>query len=371
MRALFIEPFDGGSHRRFLRVLCGGLQECHGVDCTILTMPGRHWKWRMRGAVPWLAENHRAALRESYDLVFASSYLALAELVGLLPHLGGAPRVLYFHENQLAYPSQGPGADDDRDTHFGFTQMVSAMAATRCVFNSDYNRQSFLTAGDELLARMPDAHLPGWRAQIATRSEVLGIPMQFPVVDTYEDAPADQRTQGPTLLWNHRWEHDKNPEEFFQVLSRLAREGLAFRLRVCGEQFRQTPPSMQAAPAGLADRVDHFGFEPDRLAYEALLSGSHIAVSTAHHEFFGLAVMEAVWCGARPLVPDRLAYQELFPPEYRYLDLESSLRELCHAWSHEGAALRQDRRPLVAHHAAEQVIPRFYSLFEELVAGST
>ena len=33
-----------------------------------------------------------------------------------------------------------------------------------------------------------------------------------------------------------------------------------------------------------------------------------------------MAVLEAVHCGCRPLVPDRLSYRELFPMEYRYAD---------------------------------------------------
>ena len=368
MRALFVEPFDGGSHRRFLRVLCAGLRDSYGVECTVLAMPGRHWKWRMRGAVPWLADNHAGVLEQRYDLVFASSYLALAELIGLFPHLGGAARVLYFHENQLAYPDRADRAGFERDTHFGFTQMVSALAATCCLFNSDYNRRSFLDAGADLLARMPDARLPGWRGQVEERSAVLGVPMQFPATSVLAETPLDQRAEGPMLLWNHRWEHDKNPEAFFSTLTNLAGEGLAFRVTVCGEQFREVPESMRVARSALAGRLRHFGFEPDRRAYEALLADSHLVVSTANHEFFGLSVMEAVWCGARPHVPDRLAYQELFPPEYRYQDLESSLRDLCLDWTRQGGTLRADRRHLIEGYAADQMIPRFFELFEDLVA---
>ena len=48
-RILYLEPFDGGSHAAFTRTLTGGLD----YDWTVLTLPGRHWKWRMRGAAPW------------------------------------------------------------------------------------------------------------------------------------------------------------------------------------------------------------------------------------------------------------------------------------------------------------------------------
>ena len=93
MDILFLEPFDGGSHSAFLRVLVSGLSLDHGARVTVLALPGRHWKWRMRGAVPFFAERHDAELRQNYDVVFASSYLNLAELVGLYPQLSSAVRI--------------------------------------------------------------------------------------------------------------------------------------------------------------------------------------------------------------------------------------------------------------------------------------
>jgi len=36
------------------------------------------------------------------------------------------------------------------------------------------------------------------------------------------------------ILWNARWEHDKNPEQFFEVLFSLDEAGLPFRLAVLG-----------------------------------------------------------------------------------------------------------------------------------------
>jgi glycosyltransferase involved in cell wall biosynthesis len=367
MRLLFLEPFDSGSHRRFLRDLTDGLEESHGVESTVLAMPGRHWKWRMRGAVPWLAQEHDAELRRPYDLVFASSYLALAELVGIYPELAQVPRILYFHENQLAYPVREGLADPARDSHFGFTQMVSALAATRCVFNSAYNRDSFLSAGTALLDRMPDARPRGWTEQIASKSLVLGLPLRLPQFAQNSLDSSAERELGPTLLWNHRWEHDKNPDEFFAVLETLAAEGVAFRLIVCGEQFREVPESMRRARQTLADRILHFGFVEETELYHSLLARSHIVVSTAVHEFFGVSVIEAVAAGARPLVPDRLSYQELFPAEFRYHDLTLALRSLCETWYHGEVALRGDRSDLVDRHSESHVVPRYYDLFCRLI----
>jgi len=37
-------------------------------------------------------------------------------------------------------------------------------------------------------------------------------------------------------------------------------------------------------------------------------------LSTARHEFFGIAVVEALLAGCLPWLPDRLSYPELLPP---------------------------------------------------------
>ena len=39
--------------------------------------------------------------RDSCDVLFASAYLNLAELVALRPDLQRTRKILYFHENQL------------------------------------------------------------------------------------------------------------------------------------------------------------------------------------------------------------------------------------------------------------------------------
>lgn len=366
-RVLYLEPFEAGSHRQFGDVLTRGID----ADWTRLGLPGRHWKWRMRGAAAYFATEHADALQEPYDVVFASSYVALAELVGLVPRLAAIPSILYFHENQFAYPSQG-GETAERDNHYGFTQLVSGLAATHLVFNSRYNRHSFLAGGSQLLARMPDAVPPDWIETLRRRSRVLAVPLDLPALEEEEliDLPrrAPVRAQGPIILWNHRWEHDKGPDVFFALLRRLAERGVPFRLAVCGESYRRRPPVFDEAREALSDRIVHWGHADGRDAYLALLRRAHLAISTAGHEFFGVSVLEATWCGARPLVPDRLAYPELLPLEHRYVDdaaLAEETERLCRLWAAGAFDLRADRRGLVERYAGT----RGLAGYRELIAN--
>ncbi len=343
---LHISPYDGGSHAQWTRLLTRRIE----ADWTVLTLPGRFWKWRMRGIAPWLALAKSEELNREYDVILATSFLALAELRGLAPALARSPTYLYFHENQFAYPIRVPR---EWDTHYAVSQLTSALASDRCLFNSAWNRDSFLDGARQWLKKMPDAHPPGWIEAVAAKSEILPVPMELS-----EDPVLPRQSGPPVILWNHRWEFDKVPEVFFDALKTLADEGVEYRVIVCGQRFRKAPPAFEEAAVWLGDRVIHWGFAESREAYESLLQRADIAVSTAIHEFFGVAMLEAAHFGARPLVPDRLAYPETFPPQYRYPEggLVDALRDLCGREDN-----RADRRQLTAPYG-DDLVERYRAL---------
>ena len=314
MNILAIEPYYGGSHQAFL----DGLARHSRHAWTLLTMPPRKWKWRMRGAAIAFARQ----LERPFDLLFTSDFLDLAALVGLCPaRLAPVPKVVYFHENQLTYPVQH---ESERDYQFGFTNISTCLAADRVLFNSQFHRREFLRAVKELLRRMPD-HVPaGIPETLAARSAALPLACDLAALDV--DAPP---RDGPALvLWNHRWEYDKGPEDFFTVLFDLADQGLDFRVAVAGQSFRQEPLIFDVARRRLADRIEHFGFIKSRADYARLLRRADIAVSTARHEFFGIAALEALYCGCFPLFPNGLTYPELIPPQHHARHLYSDPSDL-------------------------------------------
>ncbi len=119
----------------------------------------------------------------------------------------------------------------------------------------------------------------------------------------------------PLILWNQRWEYDKDPATMLRALYALADEGLPFRVALAGESFRVQPVEFEAARARLGGRLVHYGYAESEADYARLLWDADVVLSTAIHEFFGVSIVEAIYCGCRPVLPHRLSYPELLPPE--------------------------------------------------------
>ncbi len=307
---IFIEPYHGGSHRHLAEGLVARLADSHPIE--LWTLPARTWKWRMRGAAIHFADRWRRE-RPAAAGILVTSLLDAAALRGLLPRDAAAlPFLLYCHENQLRYPVR---VDDRRDYHYGWTNIQSAAAADRIYWNSRYNMESFLAELPDFLSRMPDARPTDLPARLRERSELLPVPADLaPLIDRERPGGGGP----PHLLWNHRWEHDKGPGEFIEALVTLAEEGLPFTLSMLGQSFQETPPEFDRARELLSDRIRCWGFQESREAYLNELLAADLALSTARHEFQGLAMLEAGAAGCSLLVPDDLAYPEIWPAECRY-----------------------------------------------------
>ncbi|MDA8164215.1 MAG: DUF3524 domain-containing protein [Desulfobacteraceae bacterium] len=332
-RIILLEPYYGGSHRTFLE----GLTHHLPFAWERLTLPPRRWKWRMRLAAPHFADLLRGT--EPPEAVLCSTFVDVAALRGLGPAwLRGVPVLAYYHENQFAYPVQ---SEDGRDVHFGLTNLTTGLAADRLAFNSHYNMETFLAGCEAVLRQGCDIGFPGLRPRLAAKASVLPPGLDFGEIDA---EPRRFSAGPPVIVWNHRWEHDKDPETFFEALFALDRAGTDFRLIVLGQSFRQVPPVFAEAAARLDRRLLHCGYARSRREYIRWLRQGDIVVSTARHEFFGFAVLEAVRAGCRPLLPARLSYPELFPAEFLYEE-----GQLLPALKRELAAFR----PFVPARAAE------------------
>ncbi|XP_054871599.1 glycosyltransferase-like domain-containing protein 1 isoform X1 [Amphiprion ocellaris] len=359
---LLVEAFYGGSHKQLIDLLKENFD-----GCSVFTLPAKKWHWRARTAALYFSQT--IPVCPSYRVLFSSSVLNLCELVALRPDLALLKKVLYFHENQLVYPVR---KDQERDFQYGYNQVLSCLVSDVVLFNSSFNMESFLSSIPSFMKKIPDHRPKDLDHLIRPKCVVLNYPVRFPDVSrllpkhkllrwsanvndqkpvsdqdphqsTYEPTTDPlQSTSGPTrdldpageaadqvkplhIVWPHRWEHDKNPELFFNTLLKLKERRLDFHLSVLGETFTDVPEIFSEARRLLDSHILNWGYLSSKDDYLQVLCQADVVVSTANHEFFGVAMLEAVHCGCYPLCPKALVYPEIFPAQYLY----STPEQLC------------------------------------------
>lgn len=351
MRVLLVEPWFGGSHAAW----ANGYRRHSTHDVELLTLPDEAWRWRLRGAALTLAQefDHRP------DVVLASSMLDVAQFLGHARRLlAGVPVVLYMHENQLTYPLP---EGTQRDMDAALTNWTSMAAADHVVFNSEHHRTSWFGDLPQMLRTMPEPRHGELVEEVRARSSVAPVGVEL----EWLDDPPEPDPGPPLIVWNHRWEHDKRPDLLVGAIRRLLAAGVEFRLAVLGEAPTGMPEVFERLPELLGDRLVQFGFAP-RLLYEQLLGTATVVLSTADHEFFGVAVVEAMAAGARPVLPARLSYPELVPDGLAADTLFATRGELDRLLV-EACAAGRGSMPAVAEHVQRFAWPTVAPVYDRLL----
>ncbi|MFQ5709133.1 MAG: DUF3524 domain-containing protein [bacterium] len=320
MNILILEPYFTGSHAAWAE----GYAKHSRLQVEILSLSGNFWKWRIHGGAVTLARQFLASDLKP-DLLLATDMLDLTTFLALTrKRTAAVPTAAYFHENQLCYPWSASDRDVkyERDKHYGFINYATALAADAVFFNSDYHMNSFLAELPRFLKDFPDHQELESAEAIKSKSCVLPLGLDLARFDPFrpETPKADSQIQNPPsgpalILWNHRWEYDKNPQEFFQALFALAEKGVDFEVAVLGECFSQKPEEFDQARKKLGKRVVQFGYVDAFEEYARWLWRADILPVTSIQDFFGTSVVEAMYCQCFPLLPRRLAYPELIPEE--------------------------------------------------------
>lgn len=311
MRILLISAYEASSHKAWANTLMDGLSQ-HRWE--YLSLPARHFSWRIRGNAMSFAfdPKFKTTLEKPYDLVMATSMTDCVGLKAFCPDLQNVPWLLYFHENQFAYPIS------NKQQGLIETQMVtlySALAADLCVFNSQFNKDTFFDGARALLKKLPDYVSPEWLSSTEEQSQVLPVSLEIMRQPSKIAKFANDKVK---LVWSARWEFDKGPDRLLAILEELERRSIDYDIAILGEQFRSVPKEFEYIKAEFSHHIRQFGFAESRADYLAFLDSSDMVLSTALHEFQGLAVLEAVALGCVPVLPNRQVYPELFASEYLY-----------------------------------------------------
>ena len=311
MKILLLESFYTSSHKHWVDGLISNSK--HTIH--LLSLPGRHWKWRMHHAGLHFAQKV-VELDIEYDIILCSDLMNVAEFRGLL-HKNGhhnswyntIPIGTYFHENQITYPwsDTDPDVRLKRDNHYGWINYMTCESSDFTLFNSKYHLDIFYGSLPKFLGQFPGTKIRKSRVdQLKKSAKFLPIGLHINEL-IVKDKPSNT---SPVILWNHRWEYDKNPTLFFETLFDLKAKGIPFQLIILGEKYKAYPSIFDKASNLLKDEIIHFGFAESREMYLELLLKADIVPVTSNQDFFGISAVEAIAAGAIPILPNRLAFPE-------------------------------------------------------------
>ena len=97
-RILFLEPYYGGSRKSWFE----GLERFSTHKYESITLPAKHWKWRMSSAASIFADKLSQHSANDNDLILCSEFLSINRLRGeLSKEWQDIPIACYFHENKI------------------------------------------------------------------------------------------------------------------------------------------------------------------------------------------------------------------------------------------------------------------------------
>lgn len=322
----------------------------------------------MRSAPAAMVEPVAAAIGQHGrpDMVLATDMFDLPTWLGLVSRdlrfsgwFDEVPLVTYFHENQWAYPS-APGTPVDH--HYGYTNLLTAAVSDECWFNSEFNRRSFLEFSRRFIGRMPDSNDSTDIDRIESVSRVLCPGFAPPnITSKNREAGAPIR-----LGWVGRFEHDKRPDRFIELLDVLNVKGVSFELILLGQRGRNCE-SLDLIQTRYRSLIRFDGYAETRQEYEGRLGEIDVVISTADHEFFGIAICESIWAGAVPVTPNRLSYVEYVPPSLRYDSIQQAAEIIAKLGpSCEREDLIDDCRSRIAAYRIDEAVGGIDSAVERL-----
>ncbi len=179
------------------------------------------------------------------------------------------------------------------------TDLSNLLAMNRVCVVSEYFR--------DVLIRNVSAWHPSAGEKLASKLRVVGLPINPSMIDAVH---TNEKFDRPTIVFNHSFVPSKDPGLFLEA-AEWALERYDCRIVLTREaNGTDFACDLERLRVRFGDRVQVCG----TLAtsdYFRLLWQSDIQVSTARHESFGVATVEAMYTGNCCLVPNRASYPEI------------------------------------------------------------
>lgn len=181
-----------------------------------------------------------------------------------------------------------------------------------------HNESGWMLAADRILVATEfhrDLIMMYMPVYVADRVHVTGFPLELDEIQKYR-TPYNERPM--QVAFPHRLAPEKQPEVFDELRVRYERAFPGDKVEWVRTQDLMRPG------------------EPTKPILYETLGRSRVAFSAALQETWGIVQLEAWYLHASPLVPDRLAYRELYPPDARYSSLDEAVR-IVHDQLHDNA----------------------------------
>lgn len=303
-RILFIEPYYGGSHKSWFEQL----KKYSKHTFKSLTLPARHWKWRMHSSPSIFSDQVNALRSQDFDLILCSEFLSINRFRGeLSKEWRDFPILCYFHENQILYPWSQHDKESayERNLIYVYHNLENLRAADYLIFNSRFHLESLMRELPKTLKTFPSPRPFFNLSSIIEKSTILPPGIEEDIILP----PMRQNGGAPLILWNHRWDEDKNPQDFFLLIENLRKRAFEFRLALLGDFSRSShKQKISQLPQNL---IVYSGYQ-SRKDYIRIINEADIAPITSHHDFFGISAVESILTGNVVIPPNRMAYPEHF-----------------------------------------------------------
>lgn len=214
---------------------------------------------------------------------------------------------MYWHENQFEYPNK-------KAHYIGFKELQNFISSDINIFNSYFHKDDFYKKARKELKKFNLDDL-----YVVLDKKYNSSSVVYPGFDIKNIIPFNNKKQKnniPILLWNHRWSKDKDYFMFFSMMRHLKKSGYKFKLNVFGEAVLANNNDFMYFKEQMEAHINKFGFLSSKTEYYEEVSKSDIVISTAIEENFGISIVESMYLGVSPILPNRLSYTDLIPKKY-------------------------------------------------------